>query len=125
MRFGDSMAEFNIFKIDYDWYEGEHYETLLGKEVSTDEFEKDLIEAKKFAISLIGKEVKRDYLGKGYSIECLPEFYSQIIWYLTNRLKYVSCKYDDDAAYAISDDDSKSKITVTKSEKKTERKELV
>jgi len=49
----------NIFKLEYDWYEGEHEETLLGKETTEQEFEIDLIKARKFAESLIGNKVKR------------------------------------------------------------------
>ena len=82
---------FNIFRIEYSWYEGEHDETLVGNYVERNEFEKDLIKAKEFAESLMGIEIKNfeDYLGKGYSVECLPQFYNQIIWFLTNKLNYV------------------------------------
>lgn len=71
---------FRIFKIEYNWYEGEHGEIFLGKYVEKEKFEKDLTKAKQFAKSLIGKKVKhQNYLGKGYSVECLPEYYQQII----------------------------------------------
>ena len=90
------MKDFNIFKIEYHWYEGEHEETLLVKEIEPEKFEEDLMEAKKFAESLIGIEIKDyDYLGKGYSTECLPEFYEQILWYLTNKLGYIYCNHDN------------------------------
>ena len=92
--------DFNIFKIEYDWYEGEHEETLLGKNIDKKKFEKDLIEAKKFAISLIGNEIKgKNYLGKGYSVECLPEFYEQIIWFLINKKGYIKCNFDENTGY--------------------------
>ncbi len=118
------MADFNIFKIQYDWYEGEHYETLTGKKVNTEEFEKDLVEAKKFAESLMGKEIKSgEYLGKGYKVECLPEFYEQILWYLTEKLGYIHCCYDEDAYYGV-DDDHDKKISITKFEKKIGGKEI-
>ena len=41
--------EFNIFKIEYTWYEEDYGKTLLCKNVERKEFEKDLIEAKNFA----------------------------------------------------------------------------
>ncbi len=116
------MNEFNIFKIEYDWYEGEYYETLIGKRVNIKKFEKDLAEAKRFAEGLIGKKVKKDYLGKGYSVECLPEFYEQILWYLTNKLGYILCDYDNQTSYSI--EDSYEMIHVIRVQKKIERKEI-
>ena len=150
--------DFNIFKIEYDWYEGEHEETLLGKNtkkswrdfrvqeihqnypaqkncekqfsvprmrshsgIDKKKFEKDLIDAKKFAISLIGNEIKnKDYLGKGYSIECLPEFYEQIIWFLINKKGYIECYFDENTKYNI-DDSSNNQINITKLEEITNR----
>jgi len=118
------MKDFNIFKVEYDWVEDDHGEIIVGKRVEIAEFEKDLTEAKKFAESLIGKEVvDHNYLGKGYSVECLPEFYEQIIWYLTDKLGYTVCEYDLDIAYRISDDFSK-RMTIRKSEKKIEWKSV-
>jgi hypothetical protein len=109
-----------IFKIEYQWYEGDYDKTLLGKDVSSEEFEKDLIKAKEFAESLIGKEINEDeYLGKGYKIECLPEFYEQIIYFLKTKLNYVECDYDKDIKYAI-EDNSDKKILLSKSVKKVE-----
>jgi len=36
------------------------------------------MEYKNFAENLKGKEIKDyNYLGKGYGVECLPEFYAQ------------------------------------------------
>ena len=117
------MSDFNIFKIQYDWYEGEHRETMVGKGVSSAEFERNLIEARKFAERLMGKKIKsEEYLGKGYKVECLPEFYEQILWYLTEKLGYIYCYYDKDVCYGIDDDDKK--IGITKFEKKIERKEM-
>lgn len=118
------MRYFNIFKIQYDWYEGEHDETLVGKEVEPKQFEKDLVEAKKFANKLIGKEIKTgDYLGKGYRVECLPEFYEQILWYLTEKLDYFFCNYDEKIHYSV-DDGSDKKIDITRFEEKIEHKEI-
>lgn len=115
----------NIFKIEYNWYEGEHEEILLGKEVKHEEFEKDLINAKEFAESLIGKEIEEgEYLGKGYRVSCLPEYYEQIIWFLTEKLGYVVCYYDSDIDYDI-DNNFDKKIEITKSERKTERNKLL
>ena len=113
-----------IFKIEYQWYEGEHDETLLGKNVEVDKFEKDLIKAKEFAESLIGKDIKEgEYLGKGYRVSCLPEYYEQIIWFLTTKLQYVECDYDNNIKYAV-DDNSDKKIHLSKAEKKIERVDI-
>lgn len=114
----------NIFKIEYNWYEGEHDETLLGKEVELAEFEKDLTKAKEFAENLIGVKIKEgDWLGKGYSVDCLPEYYQQVIWFLTEKLGYAICYYDEDITYYI-DDHTGKKIVITKSEKRIESNEL-
>ncbi len=115
------MKDFNIFKIEYDWYEGEHEEILIGKRVTVEEFEEDLAEAKRFAEGLRGKKVEGDYFGKGYSVECLPEFYEQILWYLTEKKEYVYCDYDHSTSYAVEDSDKK-RISVIKTEKKTVRR---
>ena len=115
---------FNIFKIEYDWYEGEHDETLIGKNVEREEFEKDLVEARDFAKSLLGKkEDMGDYLGKGYSIECLPKYYEQIIWFLTEKKGYIICYFDEDINYSV-DDNTNHKINLTKSEKTINNTEL-
>lgn len=114
----------NIFKVEYSWYEDEHEETLLGKDVEREEFEKDIVKAKKFAESLIGKEIKHGkYLGKGYNVQCLPEYYEQIIWFLTERLGYIICDLDEHSHYTV-DDFSDKKINITKSTRKIERSEL-
>jgi len=113
-----------VFKIEYSWYEGEHGETLLGKNIEREEFEKDMAKAKKFAESLIGKEIKgREYLGKGYRVECLPEYYEQIIWFLTGKLGYIECYFDDDITYQV-DDSQNNKIEVTKAQRKITRIKL-
>lgn len=114
----------NIFKIEYYWHEGEHQETLLGKDVEIDEFEKDIIKAKEFAENLIGKKIKEgEYLGKGYAVQCLPEYYEQIIWFLTKKIGYTICYFDQDIYYAV-DDFSDKKIVITKSNRKIETSEL-
>ena len=116
--------EHSLFKIEYDWYEGEHEEILLGKDVKKEAFEKDLIEARNFARSLIGKEIKSgEYLGKGYKVECLPEFYEQIIWFRVNKKDYIVYSFDEDIAYGISDSADKE-IVITKSENIIEQTEL-
>jgi hypothetical protein len=114
----------NIFKIEYYWPEGEHKETLLAKDVERKEFEKDIIKAKEFAGSLIGKEIEEgEYLGKGYRVDCLPEYYEQIIWFLTEKLGYIVCDFDEDIHYTV-DDSSDKTISITKSKRKTESSEL-
>lgn len=115
---------FYIFKIGYQWYEGEHEETFLGKDVEQKEFEKDLIKAKKFAESLIGKKIKRDdYLGKGYAVECLPEYYNQIVWFLINKLRYIECYIDKEITYTV-DDTFNKKIILTRVEEQIKHYEL-
>ena len=111
----------NIFRIEYDWCEGEHQETLLAKNVKIEDFEKDIIKAKKFAESLIGKEGK--WLGKGYSVDCLPQYYSQILWFLTEKLGYIICDYYPNTHYNV-DDSANKKITITRMKQKMEIKEL-
>jgi hypothetical protein len=109
-----------IFKIEYNWYEGEYDKTLLGKDVSSEEFQKDFIKAKEFAESLKGKEINEgEYLGKGYRVSCLPEYYEQIIWFLKTKLGYIECDYDEDIIYAV-DNNHDNKILLSKAIKKLE-----
>jgi|GEM_PF-1354371 len=103
---------FNIFKIEYDWCEGEHEETLLCKNAKREEFEKDLVEARDFARSLLGKKVKENYLGKGYSVECLPEYYGQIIWFLKNKKGYGECYFDEEIYYGVDDNLDKKDVGI-------------
>ena len=116
--------EFNIFKIEYYWPEDEHEVTLLGKNVEIEEFEKDLVLAKDFAISLIGKEIEEgDYLGRGYRVECLPEYYAQIIWFLMNKKDYTICYADKSIRYRVNYSDT-NKIGIKKQKRITQTKEL-
>ena len=118
------MTDINVFKVEYYWYEGEHEETSLAKDVNKEEFEKDLLEARNFAEKLKGVEIKEgEYLGKGYTIECLPEFYGQIIWFLINKKEYKECQLNEDISYTI-DDDSNKKIGITKDERTTKITEI-
>lgn len=118
------MTELNIFKIEYYWYEDEHEETLLIKKVEQEEFEKDLMDAKKFAEKFKGVEIKKgNYLGRGYSVECLPEFYEQIIWFLTKKKGYKECFINDRISYII-DDNCDKKINIVKSEKIIKKTDL-
>lgn len=114
----------NIFKIEYYWYEGEHEEILLAKDIEEEQFEKDLIEAKKFTENLKGKEIKNgEYPGKGYRVESLPDFYRQIILFLEQKKGYIKCDFNNDLSYII-DDDSNKKINITKSKNTIENEEL-
>tara|TARA_Y100000034_G_C6679721_1_gene298767 strand:- start:207 stop:533 length:327 start_codon:yes stop_codon:yes gene_type:complete len=99
--------------MEYDWYEGEHGEFLIGKSIDPREFKKDLLKAKGFAESLIGKKAEDNHLGKGYRVECLPEFYEQILWYLTEKLGYIYCNYDGDTIYNV-DEENGIKLTIYK-----------
>ena len=116
---------YNIFKIKYVWYEGDERTSYLAKAVTEEQFEKDILKARDFARSLLGKVIKdlKPYLGKGYSVECLPEFYQQIIWYLTEKLGYLECEIDDYITYFV-EDDYTSKIDIRKQVKKYEFKIL-
>ena len=114
----------NIFKINYYWYEGEQEKTLLIKDVRRDDFEKDITEAKAFAENLKGIKIQKgEYIGKGYKVECLPEFYEQMLWFLIEKKKYKRCEYDKNISYII-DDDSNKKIEITRSEKRTKMTQL-
>lgn len=116
---------FNIFKIEYDWYEGEHEETFLGKQAEQEEFEKDLIEARDFARSLIGKrEDNGDHLRKGYSVECLPEYYKQIILFLLEKKGYAICYLDEEITYCVDDSDNGENIRLKKYKETTHSSEL-
>jgi hypothetical protein len=98
-----------VFKICYRWHEGEYDETHLCKEVTQGRFEQDLLEAREFAISLKGNKIRDGpYLGKGYSVECLPEFYEQIIWFLIEKKGYADCHIRTDTEYEVDDDFSKN-----------------
>lgn len=119
------MSELNIFKISYQWYEDDHGETLLGKNISKGDFEKDLIEAKKFAESLLGIEIKGlSYLGRGYKIQCLPEYYEQVIWFLTEKKGYIICDVDEDVEYFVDDADSGKAIIINKKTQEIEWQQL-
>lgn len=107
-----------------DWCEGDHEETFVGKNIDKDQFERGLIKAKEFAESLIGKEVKNDYLGKGYFVECLPEYYEQIIWFLTDKMGYIKCYFDKNISYRIDDSSNGKKIELTKFEKDVKHTDL-
>ena len=116
--------KFNIFKIEYSWYEGEHEETFIGKAVEQNEFGKDLVEARDFAKSLIGKKAGAgNCMGKGYSIECLPEYYEQIIWFLLEKKGYVECCSDEAVSYDVNDNGD-GNIALTKYEKEIKESEL-
>ena len=113
----------NIYKLCYTWYEGEYEETLLGKNVESEQFEQDLLKAREFAQSLIGTEIKEgDYRGKGYRIECLPEYYEQFIWFLTSKLGYIQCYFNQDINYYV-EDQSKT-ISINKRQKTINWSEL-
>lgn len=119
------MEKLNIFKIFYDWFEGEHREILLAKQISIEEFENDLIKAKDFAESLIGMKIEGyEYLVKGYNVQCLPEYYNQIIWFLTEQEGYNECSVNKYIEYRIDDYSDENKITVSKKICKIETEEL-
>ena len=92
--------------------------------METKEFEKDLKKAKKFAESLVGKVIKnRNYLGKGYHVECLPEYYKQIVWFLTTRLNYVCCNINENTTYNV-EDNYRKRIDISRIDKEIKLKQL-
>ncbi|MDP2749371.1 MAG: hypothetical protein Q8O89_00895 [Nanoarchaeota archaeon] len=114
----------SIFKVEYSWFEGEYGEMFLAKDVEQKQFEKDLVAARVFAEKLKGKKVENyDYLGKGYSLECLPQYYNQLIWYLTNKKGYVECLIDKQVSYEV-DESSNNKISIERNEIKIRRSML-
>ena len=119
------MKYYRLFKITYVWYEGDEGETILCKNVEQEEFEKDLVEAKDFAQSLIkNPEIREgEWIGKGYRVNCLPEYYEQIIWFLTNKRGYKDCLFDEDTTYNI-DDGSGKKIKIIRSEKTIKNEDI-
>ena len=113
------MKTLKIFKIVYQWYEDDYGETFLAKDMAEEEFEKDLTEAKEFAEKLIGIKIKEgSYLGKGYRVECLPEYYEQIIWFLMKKKGYMDCTLNNEIVYFV-DDNPTRKISVQKRVQKT------
>lgn len=107
---------FIINKLEYFWYEGEHWAMLLGKNSDENNFKRDIIKAKKYVESLIRKnEKKKDSSEYNDDMMCLPHFYREIIQYLTEKLGYVQCDYDDRVSYQV-DENPLRKISVTKSE---------
>ncbi len=115
------MTKFKIFKIEYDWFEGEHGESLLINKVPKEKFEKDILEAKEFAEKLKEVEIKEgEFLGKGYRVKCLPEFYQQIIWFLIEKKGYQECRFDSKVSYVV-DDTLNKEISVEKFEKITKK----
>jgi hypothetical protein len=120
-----SRESFNIFRVEYQWVEGEEGFTLVGKGVTRRRFEKDLSEAKRFAESLRGKEIiSGENLGKGYYTECIPEYYRQILWFLKNKKGYVYCYFDEHFAYKVDNGLGRS-ILVERKEKRTKRSEIL
>ena len=113
------MSTMQLYKISYDYYEGEHEETLLAKDVDKEQFDKDIMEAKDYAQSLIGLKYKKSNFSVPYSVEYLPEFYNKIVDYLETQKGYVEIHTNDDVCYEIDDRDlcyGKKEITITKVE---------
>ncbi|MBU0627922.1 MAG: hypothetical protein KKC75_01925 [Nanoarchaeota archaeon] len=54
-------------------------------------------------------------------MECLPEYYDQVIWFLINKLKYITCYMEDGIRYNILDDNG---IMVRRLREKVEREDL-
>jgi len=113
-----------LYKISYDYYEGEHEEILLAKDVETEQFDKDIIEAKDYAQSRIGLKYKKSEYMKPYNVEYLPEFYQTIADYLQEQKGYIEIHTNDDIHYEVDDSGTQEKeISVEKVEIHTVRKE--
>ena len=56
-------------------------------------------------------------------MDCLPEYYEQIIWFLIEKLGYIESYFDEDISYNVDDSPDKN-ISINKLEKKTEWGEL-
>ena len=56
-------------------------------------------------------------------VECLPEFYEQIIWFLIEKNGYKECQLNENISYII-DDNANKNIDITKNEEITKRTEL-
>jgi len=52
----------NIFKLQYDWYEGEHDDVLLGKDGDVDYSVDDGTAEEKISVIKSGRKVKRNEL---------------------------------------------------------------
>ena len=113
------MKQINLFKIEYNWYEGEHEEILLGKAITEEQFEFDLKEAKKYVQSQIGKKDKKSK----WNVECLPEYYRELLDYLVKKHKYQVCSIDNNISYEV-DDNFDKKISITKHKQVINREEL-
>ncbi|MDD3175219.1 MAG: hypothetical protein PHU51_01970 [Candidatus Nanoarchaeia archaeon] len=101
----------NIFRIKYEWYEGEENEIFLSNNVTKEQFEKDLKESRNYVYKLINSD-------KNSSITCLPKYYEQIVWFLINKLNYVECHYDEDSIYYVDDEVGSEKIFVKRKDRK-------
>lgn len=111
------MTELNLYKFKYYWCEGEEQTTYLAKNVNESEFLTDLAQALEFANSLRGTELETNKFfeaGKNYGVECLPEYYAQVIYYMTEKLKYYEIDQDDRVEYIL--DDHTNGLTVQKRE---------
>jgi len=101
----------NAFKIEYSWYEGEHGECWLAKEVEQEQFEADLKEAIVYAST------------QKYSVSCLPEYYEAIVRYLIKK-KYIEISLNDDISYDIDDGGSSDRIVIALKDRRLRNKDL-
>ena len=86
---------YNVFKVSYYWYEGEEEHTFLTKDITNEEFEKDLKEC-------------RDKIDLEKEVSCLPNWYKQLISFMEEK-NYLSLEipYETDLGiqYILEDEE--------------------
>ena len=85
-----SNKELNLFKLEYHWYEGEYWSTIMGSTKSPEEIEKELRE---IVEQLRITEEDGDYL---------PNAYHAVICALEER-GYFTCRFVSSPLFEIDD----------------------
>ena len=117
------MNTMNLFKIQYSWYDGDEDEILLAKDATQEQFDKDIMEARDIAQSLIKTSNSMTNI-EHYNVECLPSFYQEVIKYLQKQKGYIEISPNDDFHYEVHDKGSENKeIEIIKVEIHTLRKD--
>ena len=96
----------NVFKLNYNWYEGEHGDCLVISSLDVPEFEKLLKEGIEEVSKYQEREAGSDLLNvppKTFTVRCLPSAYDFLVEYLEEHdcqiavpFKYASEYYVDD-----------------------------
>ncbi len=80
-----------FFNLEYNYYEGEHGETILGTTKNQGEIEKDL----KDACKLLKKSNKKEYLSLPYAFKGIVDIMS--------KKGYFICKFVDSPTYFVNE----------------------